>query len=219
MFPDLLHCPSYSRGRWHFSPARQKWIRTQLRPPGAWHPKWRPPTFGLCERCWFWDETWWPKNVTKLPMNHRYPQLSPLVELKVFPEKIPIRFSYRQLSTVFFAAPFSRSTVKWLGSQGIMIFRESLHALLWLCKGKLWELLQEKSGVMQTWMSWSWAWNVCKSEIRLFLITAFPCCKNVFENSKSLLGSTASSHLLWLKKSLWQNLGKNLTIQNYPEEF
>lgn len=60
-FPGLLHCPSYSRGRWHFSPARQKWIRRQLRPPGAWHPKWRPPTFGLCERCWFWDETWWPR--------------------------------------------------------------------------------------------------------------------------------------------------------------
>lgn len=53
MFPGLLHCPSYSRGRWHSSPARQKWIRTQLRPPGAWHPKWRPPTFGPCERCWF----------------------------------------------------------------------------------------------------------------------------------------------------------------------
>lgn len=131
-------------------------------------------------------------------------------------DKIPIRFSYRQLSTVFFAAPFSRSTVKWLGSQGIMIFRESLHALLWLCKSKLWELLQEKSRVMQTWMSWSWARNVCNSEIRLFLITAFPCCKNVFEKSKSLIGSTASyvsSHLLWLKKSLWQNLGKNLTMQ------
>lgn len=159
------------------------------------------------------------QDVTKIQMNHRYPQLSPLVELKVFPEKIPIRFSYRQLSTVFFAAPFSRSTVKWLGSQGIMIFRESLHALLWLCKGKLWELLQEKSGVMQTWMSWSWAWNVCKSEIRLFLITAFPCCKNVFENSKkpnwlnSILTSIVTQKILMTKSR------KKLDNTNYPEEF
>lgn len=52
-----------------------------------------------------------------------------------------------------------------------------------------------------------------------FLLLHFLAAKMFLRTQKSLIGSTASSHLLWLKKSLWQNLGKNLTKQNYPEEF
>lgn len=52
-----------------------------------------------------------------------------------------------------------------------------------------------------------------------FLLLHFLAAKMFLRTQKSLIGSTASSHLLWLKKSLWQNLGKNLTIQIILKNF
>ena len=111
LFPGFLIRPSYSHGRWHSSPARQKWIRTQLRPPGAWHPKWRPRHWAqLSLLVLRWDV------MTKMSLRFPWingidaPQLSPMSWRKkcLWVESVPGNTesvsdhdSYQQLSRSF----------------------------------------------------------------------------------------------------------------------
>lgn len=196
MFPGLLHCPSYSRGRWHFSPARQKWIRRQLRPPGAWHPKWRPPTFGLCERCWFGmrrDD----QNVTKIPMNHRYPQLSPLVELKVFTAKFQSASaidSYRRsFLLLLFPGPRSHGSDHKASWSFVRAFTLSSGFARVSC-----ESFCRKSPESCKPECLGRGHETCASLISVYCISYYciSLLQKCFENSKSLIGSTASPHLL-----------------------